>query len=155
MGGDGSKSGAERLSGGERWLCAGMIAFALGVWAAALWVAPSVQTSAALKWLDRPCALRLHTGVPCPLCGGTRSASLAARGSWGRAALLNPAGPALLGGATALGLWGAACLVARRELGLRRARRMLNSTMTLYVALGLFLALWGYKIVADCWFGVG
>jgi hypothetical protein len=155
MDGGAPERGAEGLSGGERRLCAGVIAIAVAVWAAALWVAPAVRTTPALKWLDRPCALRLHTGMPCPLCGGTRSAALAARGDWGRAALLNPAGPALLLASAALALWVAACLAWGRAFGLRRARRALDRSWMLAVMLGLVLALWAYKIVADCWFGVG
>lgn len=155
MDGGEPESGATRLHRGERWLCAGVIAAAAVVWAAALWAAPAVRTNSALKWFDRPCALRLHSGVPCPLCGGTRSAALAARGDWGRAALLNPAGPLLLGGSALLAAWAAVCLASQRELGLRRTRRAVNSPLTLYILLGLVLALWGYKIVADCWFGVG
>lgn len=155
MDGGGPESGATGLHSGERLLCATVIAVAVVAWAAALWAAPAVRTNPALRWFDRPCALRQHTGVPCPLCGGTRSAALAARGEWGRATLLNPAGPALLGGSALLAAWAAACLISGREFGLRRTRRAVNSPVTLYALLSLVVVLWAYKIVADCWFGVG
>ena len=155
MHGGGPEGGAQRLSRGERWLCAGGIAVALALWAAALWAAPAVRTNPGLRWLDRPCALRLHSGVPCPLCGGTRAVALAARGEWGRAAALNPAGPALLAGSAVAGLWMTLCLASGRDLGLRRTRRVLGSKAALYAFLCAVAALWIYKIVADCWFGVG
>ncbi len=144
---------AGRLTRAERWVCAGIVAWALALWAAA-WVVPAVGRVPLLAWLDRPCALREGTGLPCPLCGGTRAAALTARGALGRAFLLNPAATALLAVSAAAAGWAAICLTGGRDWGFRRARRALNSPMALYVLCVGAAVLWGYKIVADCLFGV-
>lgn len=38
------------------------------------------------------CPLRSFTGIPCPLCGGTRSVVAAVHGRWADAFAINPVG---------------------------------------------------------------
>lgn len=50
------------------------------------------------------CAFRHHFGVPCPNCGMSRSLVMTIQGDVQQAALLNPAGPLLVGGVIAMAL---------------------------------------------------
>ncbi len=66
------------------------------------------------------CWLRRLTGIPCPLCGGTRAVFAAAQGQWGAALRWNPLA-CLVG--VGVGLW---CLagVAEAWLGASLLRRL-------------------------------
>jgi len=77
-------------------------------------------------FLTHPCGLKALTGIPCPLCGGTRSVILAARGEWLRSLLMNPVGTLLVTAGPVAGMWLMACAVTGRDLGLSRAKRLLG-----------------------------
>jgi hypothetical protein len=77
-----------------------------------------------------PCPLRTVTGVPCPLCGMTRSVTAAVHGDLARSVFLNPAGIAVVVLAVALLLgW--------------RVRRITYATWLVPVLLG---TMWAYQL---------
>lgn len=92
-----------------------------------------------------PCRLMEWTGFPCPGCGVTTSATLAARGELWRSIVVQPFGLLSVVALPLLSLWG--LLVHLRgddlyEVISRRKGRWIKWTLVL---LGLA---WGYKIVA-------
>jgi hypothetical protein len=77
-----------------------------------------------------PCPLRTVTGVPCPLCGMTRSVTAAVHGDLARSVFLNPAGIVVVVLAVALLLgW--------------RVRRITYATWLVPVLLG---TMWAYQL---------
>ncbi len=81
-----------------------------------------------------PCPLRTLTGVPCPLCGMTRSVTAAVHGHLAHSLVLNP------GGIVAVML--AVALLAGWLLGWR-VRRLTYATWLVPVVLG---AMWAYQL---------
>lgn len=73
----------------ERWLRAGCLALAGLAFA-------FLSIHSALPSL--PCGFRSGTGLPCALCGGTRSASALIAGDWKQALYLNALAPPVLAG---------------------------------------------------------
>ncbi len=59
-----------------------------------------------------PCAFRVESGLPCPMCGMTRSWAWATRGEPVRAFAYNPAGATLWGGLVLCGIIGLSRLVS-------------------------------------------
>lgn len=49
-----------------------------------------LQLAASAGWPLPPCVFREWTGLPCPVCGGTRAAVALAAGGWAEAFSLNP-----------------------------------------------------------------
>jgi len=77
-----------------------------------------------------PCPLRTVTGVPCPLCGMTRSVTAAVHGDLARSVFLNPAGIVVVVLAVALLLgW--------------RVRRITYATWLVPALLG---TMWAYQL---------
>lgn len=77
-----------------------------------------------------PCPLRTVTGVPCPLCGMTRSVTAAVHGDLAHSLFLNPAGIVVVVLAVALLLgW--------------RVRRITYATWLVPVLLG---TMWAYQL---------
>jgi hypothetical protein len=62
------------------------------------------------------CGLRLLTGLPCPLCGGTRAAQAFLCGDFSRALYLNPLALPVVGGLIAAALIAAVELIRGRSL---------------------------------------
>ena len=60
-----------------------------------------------------PCAFRSMTGLPCAMCGGTRSASALLSGHWRQALYFNPAAPPVMAGM----ILGAGVFLAELALG--------------------------------------
>jgi len=139
-----------RLRPELRFLCALGVAVALAAWGAARYVVPWVGSHPLLaRLVARPCAFKALTGVPCPLCGGTRAAVHAARGRWFAAFLANPLGAAVVLSALVGGAWLGACAVTGFDLGLsafgRRARALPPGRLIAAVLVGL----WTYKIASE------
>jgi hypothetical protein len=79
----------------ERWFRAGCVAFA-----GLAFVFLAIHSSLPLL----PCGFRSMTGLPCAMCGGTRSASALIAGDWRQAFYLNALSLPALAGMT---LWAA------------------------------------------------
>ena len=113
-----------RLRRAYRFLClATALALAEGV--ALLVLLPAIVRSVpflAKAW-SRPCVFKAAFGVPCPLCGVTRSLALLAQGRWADSLSMNPLGlMTVAGGAAVIGVF-LACAVSGRDLGLVRMSR--------------------------------
>ena len=142
--------GARRASGGghiARWLnrpgvvpglCGAALVAALGVLRAVA-TASLNSVSVAGHVLAWGCWFRQRFGVPCPLCGLTRSTLLTLQGQLSFALQLNPAGPLLALGLLALGcalLGLALCAqVPRARATAERLRGRIQFGATAYAAL--------------------
>lgn len=60
-----------------------------------------------------PCPFRVLTGVPCPVCGISRSCALTLRGDLAGGFRAHPLGPVLVAGAVAAVVWALGCLLRR------------------------------------------
>jgi len=139
------------LTRNERALCLLGVAAALAVFSLARWGVPFARSNAWLRvFLMRPCLLKEAAGVPCPFCGGTRAAVLAARGEWMHALLMNPLGFLVIVGGAAAGLWLGTCALNGRDLGLSAAGRAFARIPWGWALLGGILLLWAFKIVQVC-----
>lgn len=87
------------------------------------------------------CGLRLLTGLPCPLCGGTRAAQALLWGDFSRAFYLNPLAFPVVGALILAALIAAAEVIRGRSLGDWAAlrERWLSRTPLLLV---LLLLIW-------------
>ncbi len=92
------------------------------------------------------CLIHALTGYPCPTCGMTTAMAHAVRGQWARAFHAQPMGwlvalAAMIGIAATL-----ATLLSGKGWSINWYR--LSPARTIVVALFLFAAAWGYKIMA-------
>ena len=110
-----------------------------------LFVPLAVGMAPALAALDLPlCAFKHLTGVPCPLCGGTRACAALAQGDVAAALQLNPGLlPVLALAALHSGLLLAEAL-SGRTLGPPRAL-----TLAWKLAGGFLLATWLWRVAAQ------
>lgn len=97
-------------------------------------VAGMLAIAVVMPWLHLPnatvCPLRRITGVPCPMCGMTRSVTATVHGNLDRALLMNPAGIVLV-------VLSVALIVGWRW------RRVTIPTWTIPVVLAV---MWSYQI---------
>ena len=102
-----------------------------------------VASRVAQDWERIECPFAVLVGVPCPLCGLTRSGALLLRGDLVGAIRAHPLGPAAL--LVALLLVGHALVVARqgRPVLPNRGRRQ----GVYYLAAGAFLAVWLARVL--------
>jgi hypothetical protein len=100
------------------------------------------------------CSFQQAFGVPCPNCGMTRSVVFALHGEWGRAFLMNPAGPLVVVGALLLAA--ALFYLALRQRsttgagltdGLLQRRLMLGTAAYCGLVVAVLLANWVRVIV--------
>ena len=91
-----------------------------------------------------PCGLMTWTGVPCPGCGVTTSASLFLHGRLGDALATQPLGPLVALALPLAAVWALVQHARGRDL----ARELAHPRWRPRVALGLLLLLlaWGYKL---------
>lgn len=101
-------------------------------------------------WVHRPCLLKVSTGVPCPLCGATRSTVLAAHGEWSASLVTSLAGVVLILAGPLIGLWLGLCALTGGDLGLSAVGRYLKELGIIYIVSLSFLGVWAYKILLDC-----
>lgn len=92
-----------------------------------------------------PCNFLAWTGWPCPGCGVTTAAALAARGEVARAFVVQPFGAALTLGLALFPLWALVHALRGQDLGLR-APRWLNR-YSLGGTAALALAAWIYRLI--------
>lgn len=92
------------------------------------------------------CPMRDITGVPCPTCGGTHSATSLAAGRWFEALAANPVVAVAL---IVFILWAGYCLVATLVPALRRSLSLTSGEKRAarIMAALLFVAAWVYQIV--------
>jgi hypothetical protein len=110
----------------------------------ALQVAAVVGALVAVRYLPA-CGFKSATGLPCPLCGGTRSAACLMRGDVGGALSWNPWAVAWLVLAAVLAAaWSFEALVG---LGIPRPSWLRRSCWATWMILGfLSLALWAARL---------
>jgi hypothetical protein len=114
--------------------------------AALAWSTPGSLVHRALGW--NACALRVHSGVPCPLCFGTTTYILIWRGYWWEAARLSPFAFALFWASAAGLVLIPIQIVARRPLGERFAWMPKNGWIAVSGAVILLMFVnWIYLIV--------
>jgi hypothetical protein len=94
--------------------------------------------------LDRPCLFRAWSGLPCPLCGGTRALVLAAHGDWLGSLQMNPAAAMLAAGLVVTGIWCTVCAVTGLDLGITTSVAWLRRrcSWAAVIAALLLLLLW-------------
>lgn len=92
------------------------------------------------------CSFMELTALPCPGCGVTTAAVLAARGEFARAIATQPFGAALTLGIALFALWVLVQALRGRDLG-ERLPRWVNRT-TLAAAVLLALGAWAYRLIA-------
>lgn len=142
-----------RLPGETRILCLIGVFMAAVVIVAAAFILPCLwahRKVEALALLNQPCLLKAATGVPCPFCGGSRSAVAATRGQFVQSLKLSPLGIPVIWGSAFFGVWLLLCALSGRDLGLRAARKLLaKAPIGRILIIGLAL-LWAFKIVTDC-----
>ena len=126
---------ARRRRAFERWAGRRNVAFAWVVLAVAV-LHPAHGTGLPLCWL------RATTGIPCPGCGLTRSASCAARGMLDASLAYHPFGVALVAGAALLAASSLLPRRWRRRAAIAVMRRARAAGIVYAVAIGAFLA-WG------------
>ena len=139
--------------GSRRAAAAVVLAAAIGPLLLAAWLAPSQRGHGTHEQLGlAPCGLMERTGVPCPSCGMTTAFAHAADGDIVAAVVTQPFG-ALLALATAAvavsALW-----VLATDFPVEQYLRAVRWGRLGWLALGLLLAAWGYKIFA-VWLGIG
>ena len=142
-----------RLPGETRIACLVGVFMAAAVIAAAAFLLPCLwahREVRALALLHQPCLLKVATGVPCPFCGGSRSAVAAMRGRFVQSLKLSPLGIPVVWGSAVTGAWLLLCALSGRDLGLYAVRRLLvKAPLGRILIIGLAL-LWAFKIVTDC-----
>jgi len=85
-----------------------------------------------------PCGLHAMTGLPCPLCGGTRAVRATLQGDWGSAVYLNAlAFPAVLAAVALLLVLLIESVSARRLINWRLLPDRAARFVPLLVALGI------------------
>ncbi len=88
------------------------------------------------------CPLLYGTGIPCPLCGLTRSLTSLLKGNYLGAFWYHPLGPVVWGGATVFAGGSLSLLCFQRKISLQMSRRARSKLATL-----LILILWGSNIL--------
>lgn len=128
-----------RLAPAARWV-RGLAAFAPWIVLWAVLAAPDGSrgwwpTSRFLAW----------TGLPCPLCGGTRALTALLEGEIGRSLVLNPLALAAVAGAVGISLWLVGEAFTGRRWRLRGGPSPDRMMPWLLAVLGLF---WAYHVAA-------
>ena len=93
-----------------------------------------------------PCGFLELSGWPCPGCGVTTAAVLAARGEFARAFSTQPFGAALALGLALFPAWALVQALRGRDLGERRPAWA--NRFTLAAGVVLALGAWGYRLLA-------
>ncbi|HVS18519.1 MAG TPA: DUF2752 domain-containing protein [Planctomycetota bacterium] len=93
-----------------------------------------------------PCSFMELTALPCPGCGVTTAAALAARGEFARAFVTQPFGAALTLGMALFPAWALVQALRGRDLG-ERAPYWMNR-FTVGAAALLALGAWIYRLIA-------
>ena len=128
---------AQRLQGPEP----GIVVVGVGVLGTA-WVLPGLWAKGVNP--VPPCIFHLVTGLPCPMCGGTRSFAAMAHGNVLAAAHVFPIGPLLFLALIAAVVYSAWAVVTGRRVQVQMDRSLVR-TLTV-VALVVLALNWASKL---------
>ncbi len=128
----------------------------LGAGVLLIWLAGAVVGRWGVAWLRSvprvadtalaPCVLRSATGLPCPLCGATRSLELATRGAWGESLAHHPFGLAFLVVGGAVAVWVAIAVGSGRDLGVRWVAAWIVQRARWWWLAGVVAGLWVWQV---------